>query len=66
MPFGEIAANWTIRSLKERALNAALESVWRAKREYRAELAKKQALRFSEYRDAQNQICNVPEAALLT
>jgi hypothetical protein len=30
-------------------INAALESVWRAKREYRAELAKKRALRFSQY-----------------
>jgi hypothetical protein len=30
-------------------IDAALESVWRAKREYRAELAKKRALRFSEY-----------------
>jgi hypothetical protein len=30
-------------------INAALESVWRAKREYRAELARKRALRFSQY-----------------
>jgi len=30
-------------------INAALESVWRAKREYRAELTKKRALRFSQY-----------------
>ena len=30
-------------------INAALESVWTAKREYRAELAKKRALRFSQY-----------------
>ncbi len=32
-------------------ISAALESVWRAKREYRAELAKKRALRFSQYLD---------------
>jgi hypothetical protein len=32
------------------SINAALESVWRAKREYRADLAKKRALRFSEFR----------------
>ena len=32
-------------------INAALESVWKAKREYRAELAKKRALRFSQYRE---------------
>jgi hypothetical protein len=30
-------------------INAALESVWKAKREYRTELAKKRALRFSQY-----------------
>jgi hypothetical protein len=30
-------------------INAALESVWKAKREYRVELAKKRALRFSKY-----------------
>ena len=30
-------------------INAALESVWKAKREYRAELAKKIAFRFSQY-----------------
>jgi nuclear transport factor 2 (NTF2) superfamily protein len=29
-------------------INAALESVWRAKREYRIELAKRRALRFSQ------------------
>jgi hypothetical protein len=33
-------------------INAALESVWQAKREYRAELAKKRALRFSVFQDA--------------
>jgi hypothetical protein len=31
-------------------INAVLESVWQAKREYRAELAAKTALRFSQYR----------------
>jgi hypothetical protein len=30
-------------------INTPLESVWQAKREYRAELAKKRALRFSQY-----------------
>jgi hypothetical protein len=33
-------------------INAALESVWKAKREYRAELARKRASRFSEFRSA--------------
>jgi hypothetical protein len=33
-------------------INAALESVWQAKTEYRVELAKKRALRFSTYRKA--------------
>ena len=47
-------------------INAAPESVWKAKKEYRTELARKRALRFSKYRDAHNQICNVPAAALLT
>jgi hypothetical protein len=46
-------------------INAALESVWQAKREYRAGLARKRALRFSKYRDAHNQIFDVPESALL-
>jgi hypothetical protein len=46
-------------------INAALESVWKAKREYRAELAKNRALRFSKYRDAHKQISNVSEALLL-
>jgi hypothetical protein len=31
-------------------IDAALESVWKAKREYRAELARKRASRFSEFR----------------
>jgi hypothetical protein len=35
-------------------INAALESVWRAKREYRAELARNRALRFSKYRTLTN------------
>jgi hypothetical protein len=30
-------------------INAALESVWKAKKEYRVELAKKRALRLSRY-----------------
>ena len=30
-------------------INAALESVWKAKREYRAELARKRASRFSSF-----------------
>jgi hypothetical protein len=33
-------------------INAALETVWQLKREYRAELAKKRALRFSKYHKA--------------
>jgi hypothetical protein len=45
-------------------LNAALESVWQAKREYRTELAKKRAFRFSKYQEAHKQICNVSEAPL--
>jgi hypothetical protein len=49
MPFGKIAANWAIRAPKE-GISAALESVWKAKREYRAELAKKRTSRFSEFR----------------
>jgi len=44
--------------------NAALESVWQAKREYRAELARKRALRFSGYREAHKEICNASEASL--
>jgi hypothetical protein len=35
-------------------INAALESVWQAKREYRAELTEKRAVRFSRYRDTLN------------
>jgi hypothetical protein len=34
---------------ERQGINAALESVWQAKRQYRVELAKKRALRFSEY-----------------
>jgi hypothetical protein len=33
-------------------INAALESVWKAKREYRVELAKRRVLRFSQFREA--------------
>jgi hypothetical protein len=32
-------------------IHAALESVWQAKREYRAEVANRRALRFSQYRE---------------
>jgi hypothetical protein len=32
-------------------INAALESVWKAKREYRVELAQRRALRFSQFRE---------------
>ena len=45
-------------------INAALDSVWKAKREYRAELARKRALRFSGYREAHKQICNAYEASI--
>jgi hypothetical protein len=38
-------------------INAAIESVWQAKREYRAELAEKRALKFSEYRKGLPQRC---------
>ena len=41
-------------------INAALESVWKAKREYRAELARKRALRFSGFREAHKQIRSLP------
>jgi hypothetical protein len=44
-------------------INAALESVWKTKRQYRAELARKRALRFSGYREAHKQICNASEAS---
>jgi hypothetical protein len=37
-------------------INAALESVWKAKREYRVELAKRRALRFSEYRVTKGEV----------
>ena len=47
-------------------INAALESVWRAKKEYRAELAKKRALRFSEFRKTLPQLRDFPEAVLST
>ena len=35
----------------DEGINAALECVWQAKREYRAGLAKERALRFSKFRD---------------
>ena len=47
-------------------INAALESVWQAKREYRAELAKNRALRFSVYRKALRPLCACSEAPLST
>jgi len=47
-------------------INAALESVWQAKRKYRAELATKRALRFSEYREAFTQLRDPPAAVLST
>jgi hypothetical protein len=37
-------------------INAALESVWKAKREYRVELAKNRALRFSCFRGAYSRL----------
>jgi hypothetical protein len=37
-------------------INAALESVWRAKKEYRAELARRRALRFSCFRGAYSRL----------
>ncbi len=37
-------------------INAALESVWKAKREYRIELAKSRALRFSQYRVTKGEV----------
>jgi hypothetical protein len=37
-------------------INAALESVWKAKREYRIELAKRRALRFSQYRVTKGEV----------
>jgi hypothetical protein len=49
---------------EQEGINAALESVWQAKREYRVELAKKRALRFSGYREAHKHICNASEASL--
>ena len=47
-------------------INAARESVWLAKRECRAELAKKRALRFLEYRKALPQLLDLTEAVLST
>jgi hypothetical protein len=45
---------------------AGLESVWQAKREYRAEMAKKRALRFSEYREALTLLPDFSDAHLST
>jgi hypothetical protein len=61
MHFGEIVENWATWVSEREGIDAALESVWRAKREYRAELAKKRALRlrFSEYRKTLPQCCVV-------
>jgi len=42
-------------------INAALESVWRAKREYRADRAKKRASRFSEFRKALPQLFDLSQ-----
>jgi hypothetical protein len=42
-------------------INAALESVWKAKREHRAELAKRRALRFSQYREVSKRSCEIPK-----
>jgi hypothetical protein len=47
-------------------IHSALESVWQAKREYRAESAKKRALRFLEYRKALPQFFDLTEAVLST
>jgi hypothetical protein len=43
-------------------IDAALESVWKAKREYRAELARKRALRFLRYREVYRGRCDYSEA----
>jgi hypothetical protein len=37
-------------------IDGALESVWKAKREYRIELAKRRALRFSQYRVTKGEV----------
>src|ERR1700687_895591 len=46
-------------------INAALESVGQAKREYRAEWARKRALRFSEFRLSLPQLRDFPERFFL-
>ena len=43
-------------------INAALESVWQAKREYRSDLARWRALRFSQYREVFKGSCDIPKA----
>ena len=42
--------------IEREGINAALESVWKAKREYRIELAERRALRFSEYRVTKGEV----------
>ncbi len=41
-------------------ISAALESVWQAKREYRSDLARRRALRFSQYREVSKRSCDIP------
>jgi hypothetical protein len=45
-------------------INAALESVWQAKKEYRAELAEKRAVRFVQYRNALKQPSDFAKASM--
>ena len=42
--------------IEREGINAALESVWKAQREYRIELAKRRASRFSEYRVTKGEV----------
>jgi hypothetical protein len=42
-------------------IDAALESVWKAKREYRAELGRKRALRFLRYRRFTGGVAIIPK-----
>jgi hypothetical protein len=41
-------------------INTALETVWQAKREYRSDLARRRALRFSQYREVFKGSCDIP------
>jgi hypothetical protein len=59
MPSGEIAANWAIRSPKERALRRHSRAFGRRRGNIGRELAKNRDLRFLKYRDAHKQIFNV-------